>query len=138
LSKPNLGQIPTLNKKQRERAIRRLQEIPSKALAERNAKREFERSAKGKRAYHTKGRGVEKRSATSEPGQNTKLTVPQEKSTFFGTRRNAYVGRTIGRGSRPSMHFKRNWFKETTRIVVYMAPNKRDVPRLECLAMRPT
>jgi hypothetical protein len=125
-----------LNKKQRERAIRRLQEIASKALAERNAKRQFERSTKGKRAWHTKGRGVEKKVSNFRAWAKHKIDRSAGKVyVFWHKKKCLYVGRTIGRGSRPSKHFKRNWFKETTRIVVYMAPNKRDVPRLECLAM---
>jgi hypothetical protein len=132
----NPGPVPTLNKERRERAIKRLQGIASEALAKRTAKQQFERSVKYKKAWPTKGRGYENK--LKECRDWAKDNIDQEAGkvyVFWRKRRCLYVGRTIGRGSRPSKHFKRRWFKNTTRIVVYMTPDKREVPRLECLAI---
>jgi hypothetical protein len=55
LTKANPGPVPTLTKSQRERAIKRLQEIASDALAKKMARKAFQRSAKNKRSWRTKG-----------------------------------------------------------------------------------
>jgi hypothetical protein len=125
-----------LKKRQRERAIKRLQGIASDALAKRLAKKHFERSVIRQKAWYMKGRGVEKK--LEQFGDWAKKQIDRESGkvyVFWHKKKCLYVGRTGGRGSRPSNHFKKSWFKSTTRIVVYMAPHRRDIPRLECLAV---
>jgi hypothetical protein len=136
LTKANPGPVPTLNKKRRDRVIKRLQGIASDALANRMAKREFERSVEKHKTWRTKGWGTDKK--RHEFRAWAKKTIDSESGkvyVFWHKNKCLYVGRTRGRGSRPSQHFRRSWFKGTTRIVVYMAPRKRDIPRLECLAV---
>jgi hypothetical protein len=136
LTKANPGPVPTLNKKRRERAIKRLQGIASEALANRMAKREFERSVARQKTWMTKGWGADKKRHEFRAWAKTKIDGASGKVyVFWHKNKCLYVGRTGGLGSRPSQHFRRSWFKGTTRIVVYMAPRKRDIPRLECLAV---
>jgi hypothetical protein len=61
LTKANPGPVPVLKKRQRERAIKRLQGIASDALAKRLAKKHFERSVTRQKAWQMKGRGIEKK-----------------------------------------------------------------------------
>jgi hypothetical protein len=136
LKKAGPGPIPTLTKRSRERAIKQLQEIASNALARRMAKEQFERSVADWKLWKTKGWGMEKKLSEFRAWAKNKIDHKSGKVyVFWNKRKCLYVGRTAGRGSRPSQHFKKNWFKNTTRIVVYMAPHKRDIPRLECLAV---
>ncbi len=136
LTKANPGPVPILTKKQRERAIKRLQAIASDALARRMAKKQFERSIAKRKAWVTKGWGTEEKLRRFRKWAKSNIDRESGKVyVFWHKKKCLYVGRTIGRGSRPSKHFRKEWFKGTTRIVVYMAPHKRDIPRLECLAV---
>jgi hypothetical protein len=136
LTKANPGPIPTLTKTQRDYAIESLQEIASRALAKKMARRAFQRSVEKRKTWMTKGRGTEKKREDFRAWARRKIDRDSGKVyVFWHDKRCCYVGRTRGRGSRPSHHFKKGWFKGTTRIDVYMAPRKGDIPRLECLAV---
>jgi len=137
------GPVPVLLKASRERNIRRLQKIAHAALARKLAKTHFDDSVakrktwtpNGSRSVAAKGQNFRAWARENIDQANGKVYV------FYHKRRCKYVGRTKGRGSRPSRHFKKEWFKGTTRIMVYMAPRKSEIPRLECLAVhrfRPT
>jgi hypothetical protein len=129
------GPVPTLTKSQRERAIKRLQEIASGALAKKMARKAFQRSAKNKRSWRTKGRGTDKKREKFRDWARDKIDRDSGKVYVFGRDKKCrYVGRTKGCGSRPSQHFKMHWFKGTTRIDVYMAPKTGEISRLEFLA----
>jgi hypothetical protein len=135
LTKANPGPVPTLNRKQRERAIARLQEIASDALARKIARRVFQRSVEKKRTWMTKGWGTEEKRKKFRAWARRKIDKDSGKLyVFWNGKKCSYVGRTRGRGGRPSQHFKRGWFNGTTRIDVYMATTKGQIPRLECLA----
>lgn len=136
LSKPNTGPIPALKKNERERAIKRLQGIVSDAVARRMAKKQFERSVASQKTWKTKGWGTNKKIQQFRAWAKSRIDRKSGKVyVFWHKKKCLYVGRTRGRGSRPSQHFRKAWFKDTTRIVVYMAPHRRDIPRLECLAV---
>ena len=136
LTKSNPGPVPKLTKKQRERGIERLQEIASNALARKMARKEFQRSVEKRKSWKTKGWGTDKKRAEFRAWARRKIDRDSGKVyVFWNAKKCCYVGRTRGRGSRPSQHFKRGWFKRTTRIVVYIAPKKSDISRLECLAV---
>jgi hypothetical protein len=136
LTKANPGPVPALNKNQRNRAIDRLQEIASDALAKKMARKEFKRSVEEKKTWMTKGRGIDKKREEFRAWARRKIDKHSGKVyILWHDNKCCYVGRTRGRGSRPSQHFKNGWFKGTTRIDVYMAPKKGDIPSLECLAV---
>jgi hypothetical protein len=134
--KPKRGRIPTLNKKKRESAIIDLQDIASHALARQMAKEEFEHARAEYKTWRPQGWGTDRKVQEFRTWAKDKIDQRVGKVyVFWNSRKCLYVGRTIGRGSRPSQHFRKGWFRATTRIVVYMARRKRDVRRLECLAM---
>jgi hypothetical protein len=136
LTKANPGPVPSLTKGQRERAIKRLQGIASDALAKKMARKAFQRSVKRKRPWRTKGWGTDQKREQFRAWARKKIDKDSGKVyVFWHDKKCRYVGRTKGRGSRPSRHFKAHWFKGTTRIDVYMAPKKADISRLECLAV---
>jgi len=135
LTKARPGPVLTLTKRQREHEIVNLQGIASEALAKKMAKKVFERSVAKKKTWITKGWGKDKKRESFRDWAGRKIDKDSGKVyVFWHHKKCRYVGRTRGRGSRPSQHFKRGWFKGTTRIVVYVAPRKGDIPRLECLA----
>jgi len=141
------GPVRTLTKKRRESKIRELQDIVSKALAKKMAEKRFEKLVMGKGTWNTKGWGTAKKQqmfrawVREELAPNKSLTKRGKIYVFWKKRECRYVGRTRGRGSRPSRHFKRGWFNGTTRIDVYLSHQRRSIPVLECLAIhrfRPT
>jgi hypothetical protein len=139
---PKHGRLLTLTKKKRERKIRELQEIASKALAKNLARTEFEKVVKGQRTWKPKGWGRDEKRKQFRRWIREEISPKRGKVYVFWRKDECrYVGRTRGRGTRPSHHFKRSWFNGTTRIDVYLTYQKRSVPRLECLAIhhfRPT
>jgi hypothetical protein len=135
LTKANPGPVPALTKNQREDTIKKLQEIASHALVKRVARKEFHRSVEKRKTWMTKGWGTEEKRKNFRAWARRKIDKDSGKVyVFWNGKKCRYVGRTRGRGSRPSQHFKRGWFKGTTRIDVYMAARKGEIPRLECLA----
>jgi hypothetical protein len=136
------GPLLTLTKKKRESKILELQEIVSKALAKKMARTEFAKVVHGRRTWRSKGWGTDKKKSIFRAWVLKRVSPKRGKVYIFWRKRECrYVGRTRGRGTRPSRHFKRGWFNGTTRIDVYLTRQKRTVPRLECLAIhrfRPT
>lgn len=136
------GPLLTLTKKRRESKIRELEEIASKALAKKMAKKGFKTLVIRKKTWRTKGWGTDKKQKIFRAWVRKKISPKRGKIYVFWRKRECrYVGRTRGRGSRPSHHFKRGWFNGTTRIDVYLAYQRRSIPLLECLAIhrfRPT
>jgi hypothetical protein len=136
------GPLLTLTKKKRENKIRELEEIASKALAKKMAKKGFGTLVVRKKTWRTKGWGTDKKQKIFRAWVRKKISPKRGKIYVFWKKRECrYVGRTRGRGSRPSHHFKRGWFNGTTRIDVYLAHQRRNIPLLECLAIhrfRPT
>jgi len=139
---PKPGPIRTLTKKRREKKIRELQEIASKALAKKMAKRGFQKLVIQNRAWRTKGWSTDEKQQIFRAWVRRKISRKRGKIyVFWKNRECRYVGRTRGGGFRPSRHFKRGWFHGTTRIVVYLTKQRKSIPQLECLAIhrfRPT
>jgi hypothetical protein len=130
------GHPLTLTKKRRETKIRELQEIARKARAENLARRQFRRLARPKKSWKPKGRGADNKQKEFLPWVREGNSQGRGKVYVFWRRRECrYVGRTRGRGSRPSCHFKRSWFNGTTRIDVHSAHQRKSIPMLECLAI---
>src|SRR5215472_3070763 len=131
------GRPPGLTKKRREHKIEELQEIASNALAKKLAKAIFEKTIDEKRTWRTKGWGIHAKRKYFREWIRKRIHSHHGGKVYVFWRGHEcrYVGRTRGGGARPSQHFRRGWFAGTTRIDVYLAPQKRSVPRLECLAM---
>jgi hypothetical protein len=135
------GALRTITKDRRERKIRELEEIASKALAKKIAKKRFKTLVLKKKTWRTKGWGEAKKKRMFRAWVREKLSPRKSLAKrgkiyiFWRKRECRYVGRTRRRGSRPSRHFERGWFRGTTRIDVYVAHQTRSIPLLECLAI---
>jgi hypothetical protein len=135
------GPMRTITKERRERKIRELEEIVSKALAKKIAKKRFKTLVLRKKTWRTKGWGTDKKRKIFRAWVRKKVSAdesfakPGKVYVFWRKRECRYVGRTRGRGTRPVRHFKRGWFNGTTRIDVYLAHQKKNIPLLECLAI---
>jgi hypothetical protein len=136
------GNPLSLAKKRREKKILELQEIASKALAKKMAKKGFKTLVVKKKTWRTKGWGTDKKLRIFRAWVRKRLAPKRGKVyVFWKNRECRYVGRTGGRGGRPSRHFTRGWFNGTTRIDVYMTQQRKSISQLECLAIhrfRPT
>jgi hypothetical protein len=135
------GEAQTLTKKRRERTIRELQEIASKTLAKKMAKKRFKKLVLRKEMWKTKGWGTDKKRMEFRKWIRRKLNADEPFArrgkiyVFWRKRKCRYVGRTYGHGTRPVRHFKRGWFGGTTRIDIYLAQQRSSIPLLECLAI---
>lgn len=140
--KKKQGPLLTLTKKRREDKIEEMEAIISKALAKKTAKRHFKQLVKRKKTWRTKGWGTDGKLKEFRRWVREKISRKKGKVYVFRRGKECrYVGRTRGRGTRPSHHFKRGWFNGTTSIDVYLTSQNRSVPLLECLAIhrfRPT
>jgi hypothetical protein len=130
------GPVLTLTKKRRESKIQELEGIASKALAAKLAKKKFIALVVQRKTWRTKGWGTTKKQKIFRAWVRRKISPKGGKIYVFWKKRECrYVGRTRGRGSRPSIHFKGGWFSGTTRIDVYVARQRRSTPLLECMAI---
>ena len=130
------GHPPKITRKFVNNGISNLQEIASHALANKLAKLEFDKYIRGKRAWHIKGHGIEKKKSLFEewfikefPNLINCIYV------FWGNEKCIYVGRTGIGGSRPSSHFIKFWFKDAKRIDIFPSKSASQTPKLECLAI---
>jgi hypothetical protein len=132
----------TLTMEKREDKIGEMEEIVTKALAKKMARKHFKRLVKRKRTWRTKGLGPDEQLKMFRAWGSDRISRKRGKVyVFWRGRECCYVGRTRGRGTRPGRHFSRGWFNGTTRIDVYAAHQKTSIPSLECLAIhhfRPT
>ena len=131
------GRPLALTKERRERKIRELREIASKALAKKMARKEFKRFKLEKRPWRTKGWGKKQKLRMFRAWVREKLPARRSGKVyvFWAGSRCQYVGRTIGRGYRPTRKFNRPWFRKTTRIDFYLTRKRSATPSLECLAI---
>ncbi len=119
---PKAGKVRTLTKRHREKALRRLEGIVSLGLAKKMAKRAFEKSVAERKSWRPKGWGAEKKLDEFRKWTRRKTSRKRGKVYVFWRKRECrYIGRTGGRGSRPTRHFGKNWFAGTTRIDIYTA-----------------
>jgi hypothetical protein len=139
---PKPGPSRSLTKRQRERKIRELQTLASKALANGLARREFDRAVSEPKTWRAKGWRREGKRKEFRKWIRREIHKTHAKVyVFWRGGECRYVARTRGKGTRPSHHFKRGWFNGTTRIDVYVTKERRSAPSVECLAIhrfRPT
>lgn len=130
------GAPPTLSKKTIEKAIINLQEIASQTLANKLAKREFEKYTIDKKSWRIKGHGIDEKRRLFEGWYENKLQQKQNCIYIFWDKKKCvYVGRTGQGGSRPSAHFEKYWFLQTKRIVIYTITHRSQISKLECIAI---
>lgn len=135
---PRPGPPPTLSRRQVRRAITRLQELASEALADHLARDEFEDAVTFRRSWHVKrgkGRGVDAKRRAFNRWFDDELGPATYVYVFWNRRRCVYVGKTARSGRRISSHFDKHWFGGVTRVDVYATTGRRVLPALECLAI---
>jgi hypothetical protein len=126
------------------KAIAEMQELASLALADRLAKREFERLVHEKRSWHPKrgkGRGVDNKRRRFKEWYSNEVATPTCVYVFWNGPKCVYVGRTELGSGRVTAHFEKAWFSAVSRIDIYMTSGHRGLAALECLAthrFRPT
>jgi hypothetical protein len=133
---PKQGRARTLTKRQREHRISELQNIVSTSIANSLARREFAKAITEVKTWPARGGGREAKRKQFRQWVREEVHKKRGKVYIFWRGDECrYVGRTRGRGTRPSHHFRKGWFTGTTRIDVYVTEQKRSVPSVECLAM---
>jgi len=131
------GQPPKFGRSKVNKAIERLQQIASDALAHKLAKTEFNRFVSHKKNYRIKGHGPENKKDKFEnwfskhfPGTTGLIYA------FWGNNnKSIYVGRTGSGGGRPSSYFDKYWFSSVKRVTIFSIRGKSHIPKLECLAI---
>ncbi len=135
---PRPGPPPSLSRSHVQRAIARLQDFASDALADKLARDEFEDSVLQRRSWHAKkgkGRGVDAKRHSFNRWFDRELGRGTYAYAFWNRRRCVYVGKTVKSGRRISSHFDKHWFGGVTRVDVYALTGRRLLPALECLAI---
>jgi hypothetical protein len=144
LAGPRPGPPPTLARSHVRRAIVKLQDLASEALAAKLARREFEASIRNRHSWHAKrgkGRGADAKRRSFNNWFDDHLRPGTHVYAFWNHRQCTYVGKTNWSGRRISSHFDKHWFGGVSRVDVYVTSGPRVLPALECLAIhwfRPT
>jgi len=132
------GKPPRLTRSHIRKTIECMQELASEALADKLARRDFDKSVSRRKSWHPKrgkgrGRAAKQKAFRSwfraEFGYGTFVYV------FWNRRSCLYVGKTSHSGGRVASHFDKHWFGRVTRIDIYSASGRRALPALECLAV---
>jgi hypothetical protein len=92
---PKTGKIRTLTKRHRERGLQKLKEIAFRGLAEKLAKKEFDRSVAERKSWRPRGWGREKKLKEFRKWTEMKISRKRGKVYVFWRKRECrYVGRT--------------------------------------------
>jgi hypothetical protein len=135
IGKHRPGAPPTFNRPKLQRAIEKLQNIASEALASELAKTEFEKSVAKKKSWHVRGHGWQAKKRLFKAWFDKHVPYRSVVYVFWRDRQCVYVGKTrLGRG-RPSDHFVKHWFRGVTRIDIYAVRGKRSLACMECLTV---
>ena len=129
---------PVFNRKERKKAIKRLQDLATECLAKDLAVKEFKNTIGKKKQWHAKkGKGWSRKKKKLHFNRwFSKHILFQNCIYIFWSRKRAiYVGRTIKGKGRPQSHFEKYWFGSVTRIDVFSTSRASEVPKLECLAI---
>lgn len=137
IGQPRKGKTPAFNKKWRDNAINKLTEIAKEAQVHEYAEQEFSRRALRKRPWWPKehGPGEDKKKAAFKDWYDKKLLKDDCIYVCWRNKQCIYVGRTEAGAGRIVKHFGRVWFPSITRIDIYPARSKKDLPALECVAI---
>jgi|ERR1044072_4004496 hypothetical protein len=133
---PISGGPPVLSKKKVTRSIQKLKNIAQEDYLKSKEARSILIDYAKKRQWHPKkGKGtgwLAKRRAFQE-WYEQRITTRNCVYAFWRRSQCLYVGRTLNGKGRPTSHFEKHWFGQTTRIDIYGFDRKRDVPRYECM-----
>jgi hypothetical protein len=135
IGKGRPGAPPAFGRKKLRRAIQRLQELASEALASELARIEFADSVARKKSWHVRGYGWRGRKRNFNTWFDEHIPYRSVVYVFWKQRQCIYVGKTRLGVGRPSNHFEKHWFTGVTRIDIYAVRGKRSLPCIECLAI---
>src|SRR6185437_11403484 len=120
------SRLRPLTKSKREAKIRDLQEIASQALAKSLAKEAFAETLRRKKIWQIQGRGRDGKLQNFRSWLKKQPSARRGKVYVFRNGSKCYyVGRTLGRGSRVSSHFRKSWFSCANKIDVYFFKSKK-------------
>lgn len=136
VSDPIKGKPPKLTRSTIKRSLYLLQLYANQALIKEYYKQSYGRKSLFKKQWQTKnkGWGRDAKIDSFKLWYDKHINWPNNIYIFWAGRKCIYVGRTLNGRGRPQTHFKNYWFSSVTRIDIYHSSNKRDIPKLECLA----
>lgn len=125
---------PKINRKKINRAISRLQDLASDAIAHDQAKSEFAKLVIRKKQWQVKGYGRDGKRAKFDRWFDRHLNARNFVYIFWKGPKCLYVGKTEGGNGRPQQHFEKWWFGWATRVDIHVVSARTQVLKLECLA----
>jgi len=131
-SKP--GPAPQFSKKKVKSSIKKLQTLATKCLLRSYAVDGLDELYNQKKQWHVTGWGVDQKQRAFVRWFEKTIHYKNCVYVFWAKRRCRYVGRTLKGKNRPQGQFQKFWFPGVTRIDIYAARGRKDVPKLECLA----
>jgi len=137
IGKPRKGKPPVFNRKRRERTIKSLVEIVSKAQIKDYVRKEFQQRVEKSARWYPKKNAISRDEKKREfrKWYERKFKKSSCIYLFWAGNRCLYAGKTIRGSGRIRNHFEKHWFSKATRIDVFMARGDKDLPSLECLAI---
>jgi hypothetical protein len=132
--KPKPGKAPDFNKKKVEKSIERLRVLATKCLLRPHAIDGLNQLYDLKRQWHVKGFGNDRKRKLFADWFGKTIPYQNCVYVFWRNRQCRYIGRTLKGKNRPESQFNKWWFPGVTRIDLYAARGKRNIPKLECLA----
>lgn len=137
VKKTSPGRPPKFTSLKVEKGIKELQEIALSILVHKVSKKEFDKIVLQKKRWHTKnkGWGRKKKIKSFDEWFSKKISYENYIYIFWSRKKCKYVGRSIAGGTRPQSHFEKYWFNGVTKINIYSTSQRRQIPKLECLAI---
>lgn len=137
VKKTSSGRPPNFTKSKVEKRIKNLQKIALEILVHEVSRKEFEKIVLQKKRWPTKnkGWGRDRKIKSFEQWFSKEIFYKNYIYIFWFGRKCKYVGRSIAGGTRPQSHFKKYWFNGITKIDIYSTSQRRQIPKLECLAI---
>ena len=132
------GRIPKFSREKVNRAISRMQETATEALARGAAREALRLRADPKIGWRIgPGKGWTRDAKKKEFLRWYKSTVRHRYCiyVFWADSTCLYVGQSTTGGGRVAAHFKEWWFSQASRIDVYPARASGSLPMLECLGI---
>lgn len=126
------------DKNKRRKAIERLQNLATEALARDLAKKEFNKIVDKKKQWGcTKSKGWGRAEKQEHFNIWFQKHIPFKNCIyiFWKEKHAEYAGRTLRGKGRPQSHFDKFWFTGVKRIDIYSTSQASEVPKLECLAI---
>ena len=119
-------------------AINQLQGIAEEILVRKVLKKEFDNTVSQRKRWYvtkSKGWGRDKKKKSFDTWFDENINYKNYVYVFWANSKCKYVGRSIAGRTRPQNHFEKYWFGGVTKINIYSTSQRRQIPKLECLAI---